>query len=69
MVEFLKYEFNKKLLDGVCVCIQNLEEILLESKLYFAFVSFTYKLNCLDFCCYFFFFVELMSIFFYTVSI
>ena len=34
----------------------------LESKLDFAFVSFPYKLNCLDFCCYFF--KKLMSIFF-----
>ena len=41
---------------------QSLEKIQLESKLYFAFVSFSYKLNCLGFCYYFFF--ELMSIFF-----
>ena len=51
----------------VCVCIllflnQNLEKIQLESKLDFVFVSFPYKLNCLDFCCYFF--SELISIFF-----
>ena len=39
-----------------------LEKIQLESKLDFAFVNFSYKLNCLDFYCYFFF--ELMSIFF-----
>ena len=39
-----------------------LENIQLESKLDFAFVNFLYKLNCLDFCCYFF--SELMSIFF-----
>ena len=30
-------------------------------------VSFSYKLNCSDFCCYCF--SELMSIFFYTISI
>ena len=47
----------------VCVCINpNLEKILLESKLDFALVSFSFKLNCLDFC--FFFFDELMSVFF-----
>ena len=39
---------------------QSLEKIQLESKLKFSFVSFPYKLNCLHFCCYFFF--ELMSI-------
>ena len=41
---------------------QSLEKIQLESKLDFAFISFPYKLNYLDFCCYLFF--ELMSIFF-----
>ena len=30
-----------------------LEKIQLESKLNFAFVSFSYKLNCSDFFCYF----------------
>ena len=45
----------------------SLEKIQLESKLDFAFVNFPYKLNCLDFCYYFF--SELMSIFFYTVFI
>ena len=40
----------------------SLEKIQLESKLDFAFVSFPCKLNCLDFCYYFF--SELMSIFF-----
>ena len=42
----------------------SLNKIQLESKLDFAFVSFPYKLNCLDFCYYFFF--ELMSIFLYN---
>ena len=47
---------------------QSLEKIQLESKLKFSFVSFPYKLNCLYFCCYFFF--ELMNIYiFYTISI
>ena len=46
---------------------QSLEKIQLESKLYFAFVSFPYKLNCLGFCYYFFF--ELIEHIFYTVSI
>ena len=41
---------------------QSLENIQLESKLDFTFVSFQYKLNFLDFCCYFF--SELISIFF-----
>ena len=41
---------------------QSLEKIQLESKLKFSFVSFPYKLNCLDFCYYFF--SELMSIIF-----
>ena len=34
---------------------QSLEKIQLESKLDFAFVSFSYKLNYLDFCCYYLF--------------
>ena len=50
----------------VCVCIAffkpKFRENSKESKLDFVFVSFPYKLNCLDFCCYFF--SELMSIFF-----
>ena len=41
---------------------QSLEKIQLESKLDFAFVSSPYKLNCLDFYCYFL--SKLMSIFF-----
>ena len=41
---------------------QSLEKIQLKSKLNFAFVSFPYKLNCLDFCNYFC--SKLMSIFF-----
>ena len=45
------------------MCINpNLEKILLESKLDFSFVSFSFKLNCLDF--FFFIFDELMSVFF-----
>ena len=35
-----------------------LEKIQLELKLDFAFISFPYKLNCLYFCCYFFFWIN-----------
>ena len=42
---------------------QSLKKNQLESKLDFAFVSFPYKLNFLDFCYYYFFF-KLKSLFF-----
>ena len=41
-----------------------LRENLIRFKLNFAFVNFPHKLNCLNFCCYFFF--GLISIFFRT---
>ena len=47
---------------------QSLKKNQLESKLDFAFVSFSNKLNCLDFCYYYFFFLTNEYIV-YTVSI
>ena len=51
----------------IYIYIHILKKITLESKLDFANVIYSYKLNYLDFCCYFLFFIffyELMSIFF-----
>ena len=35
---------------SLCILNQSLEKNQLESKLDFSFISFPYKLNCLDFC-------------------
>ena len=50
---------------SVYIYNQSLAKIQLESKLDFVFVSFPYKLNCLDFCCHFFF--ELMCCFYLDI--
>ena len=51
----------------ICFFKPKFRENLIRIKIRFCFFSFPYKLNCLNFCCYFF--SRLISKFFYIVSI